>query len=356
MDTLEYMGAWGHEQIMMCSDPAVGLKAVIAIHDTTLGPACGGLRIWPYENEEEALKDALRLSRAMTYKSAAADLPLGGGKGVIIADPHAQKTEAMLRSYGRFVETLGGRYITTTDVGSTGRDLEYVRLETAHVVGLPTTAGGSGDTSVMTGLGIYMGMKACARQTWNSDSLAGKKIAIQGFGKVAYNLAHHLLKEDAHLVVTDIYSEALDRARDMGIKVVKPEKIYNAGCDIFAPCALGGVLNENTIPRLNCRIVAGGANNQLAGDADGEELHRRGILYAPDYIINAGGIINASAEIGTPYNPERAREKTERIYEIMGRVIHISMNEEIPTYQAADRLVQQRLESVRSVKSLYRPA
>lgn len=355
MDVLEYMGAWGHEQIMMCSDPAAGLKAVIAIHDTTLGPACGGLRIWPYETEEEAIRDALRLSRAMTYKSAAADLPLGGGKGVIIADPNSQKTEAMLRSYGRFVETLGGRYITTTDVGSTGRDLEYVRHETAHVVGLATTAGGSGDTSVMTGLGIYMGMQACARRTWDSDSLAGKTIAIQGFGKVAYHLAHHLLKEDARLVVTDIYSEALDRARDLGIEVVEPENIYDTACDIFSPCALGGILNRDTIPRLNCRIVAGGANNQLAGDADGEELHRRGILYAPDYIINAGGIINASTEIGVPYNPDRAREKTERIYEIMGRVNHISKKEEIPTAQAADRLVQQRLESVRSVKSMYRP-
>ena len=355
MDVLEYMGDWGHEQVTMFSDPAVGLKAVIAIHDTTLGPACGGLRIWPYENEEEAVKDALRLSRAMTYKSAAADLPLGGGKGVIIADPHTQKTEAMLRSYGRFVEALGGRYITTTDVGSTGRDLEYVRLETAHVVGLPTTAGGSGDTSIMTGLGIYMGMKACARRTWDSDSLAGKKIAIQGFGKVAFHLAHHLLKEDADLVVADVYSDAADRARDMGIKVVDPEKIYDADCDIFSPCALGGVLNKDTIPRLKCRIVAGGANNQLAGDADGEELHRRGILYAPDYIINAGGIINASAEIGTPYNPDRAREKTERIYEIMGRVAQISESEEIPTSQAADRMVKERLESVRSVKSLFRP-
>jgi leucine dehydrogenase len=355
MDVLEYMGAWGHEQILMCSDPAAGLKAVIAIHDTTLGPGCGGLRIWPFENEEEALRDVLRLSRAMTYKSAAADLPLGGGKAVIIADSHTQKTEAMMRSYGRFVDTLGGRFLTTTDVGSTGRDLEYIRQETAHVVGLPTSMGGSGDTSLMTGLGIYMGMKACARQKWDSDSLAGKKIAIQGFGKVAFNLAHHLMKEDAHLVVTDIFSEALDRARDLGIKVVEAEKIYDVASDIFSPCALGGSLNKNTIPRLNCQIIAGGANNQLAEDADGDDLHRRGILYAPDYIINAGGIINVSAEIGSAYDSGRAREKTERIYEIMGRVIQISQDEEIPTSKAADRLVRQRLESVRSVKNLHQP-
>ena len=356
MDVLDYMGSWGHEQLVICNDAEVGLKAVIAIHDTTLGPACGGLRIWPYESEQEAIQDALRLSRAMTYKSAAADLPLGGGKAVLIADSHTQKTEALLRSYGRFVETLGGRYLTTTDVGSTGRDLEYVRQETAHVVGLPTTAGGSGDTSVMTGLGIYMGMKACARQIWGGESLAGKKVAMQGFGKVATYTAHHLLKEDAHLVVTDVYEEALDRARDMGIAVVAADKIYDQDCDIFSPCALGGIINQETIPRLKAQMVAGGANNQLAAEEDGEELHRRGILYAPDYILNSGGIINVSAEIGGPYNADRAREKTERIYEIMGRVIEISQSQEIPTSLAADRLAEQRLNSVRSIKRLYRPA
>ena len=355
MDIFDYMGSGGYEQLVMCTDREVGLKAVIAIHDTTLGPACGGLRIWPYQTEQEAVQDALRLSRAMTYKSAAADLPLGGGKAVLIADSHTQKTEALLRSLGRFVETLGGRYLVTTDVGSTGRDLEYVRQETAHVVGLPANAGGSGDTSIMTGLGIYMGMKACARQVWGSESLVGKKVAMQGFGKVATYTAHHLLKEDARLVVTDVYDGAMDRARDMGIAVVEPEQIYDQDCDIFAPCALGGVLNNEIIPRLSCQVVAGAANNQLATDADGEAIHRRGILYAPDYIINAGGIINVSAEIGGPYNADRAREKTERIYEIMEQVIQISLTQEIPTSQAADRLAEQRLNSVRSIKKLYRP-
>ena len=355
MDIFDYMGSGGYEQLVMCTDREVGLKAVISIHDTTLGPACGGLRIWPYQTEQEAVQDALRLSRAMTYKSAAADLPLGGGKAVLIADSHTQKTEALLRSFGRFVETLGGRYLVTTDVGSTGRDLEYVRQETVHVVGLPANAGGSGDTSIMTGLGIYMGMKACARQVWGSDSLAGKKVAMQGFGKVATYTAHHLLKEDAQLVVTDVYDGALDRARDLGIAVVEPEQIYDQDSDIFSPCALGGVLNLETIPRLSCQVVAGGANNQLATDADGEEIHRRGILYAPDYIINAGGIINVSAEIGGPYNADRAREKTERIYGIMEQVIQISQDQEIPTSQAADRLAERRLSSVRSIKKLYRP-
>ena len=354
MDIMTYMGAEGHEQLVMVADQGAGLRAIIAIHDTTLGPACGGTRIWPYESEEDAVRDALRLSQAMTYKAAAADLPLGGGKAVIIADSHTGKTEALLRAYGRFVDSLGGRYITTTDVGSTGRDLEYVKQETDYVMGLPTSAGGSGDTSVMTGLGIYMGMKACAREAWASDSLNGKTVAMQGFGKVAFHLAHHLLKENARLVVTDVYPGALDKAREMGLEVVAPEAIYDVDCDVFSPCALGGVLNANTIPRLKCRVIAGGANNQLMTEADGEELGRRGILYAPDYIVNSGGIINVEAEFGRPYSAERAREKTERVYEITQRVIAIAKEEEIPTYRAADRLAEDRLSSVRSIKPIYR--
>ena len=354
MDILEYMSGRGYEQLVMSTDPGSGLKAIIAIHDTTLGPACGGTRIWPYESEQEAVKDALRLARAMTYKSAVADLPLGGGKAVIIADSHTQKTEALMRAFGRFIETLGGRYLATTDVGSTGRDLEYIHQETSYVVGMPVTAGGSGDTSVMTGLGVYMGMKACAKEVWSSDSLRGKRIAMQGFGNVAFNTAHHLLKEDADITVTDVYDDALDRARDLGLNVVPPEKIYEVECDIFSPCALGGVINRDTIPLLTARVVAGGANNQLMTDADGDDLQRRGILYAPDYVINAGGIINISAEIGMPYNPDRAREKTEHIYEIMERIIQISKQEEIATAQAADSIAEDRLASVRSVRSLYR--
>ena len=354
MQIFDQMAHYGYEQLVMFTDPDVGLKAVIAIHDTTLGPACGGARIWPYATEEEAITDALRLSRAMTYKAAVADLPLGGGKAVIIADSRTQKSEALLRAYGRFVDTLGGRYLTTTDVGSTGQDLEYIRQETKYVVGLPTTAGGSGDTSIMTGLGIYMGMKACAKEVWGTDSLSGKKIAMQGFGKVAYNTAHHLLKENAQLVATDVFEGALDRARSLGIDTVSPEEIYDVEADIFSPNALGGVINPDTIPRLTCRVVAGGANNQLLREDDGEELHRRGILYAPDYVINAGGIINVESEIGAAYNSERAREKTERIYDIMGRVIQVSKVQEIPTAQAADHLAEERIAAIRKIKSIYR--
>lgn len=354
MEVLNKMVKYGHEQVTMYSDPESGLRAIIAIHDTTLGPSCGGTRMWPYASEAEALADALRLSQAMTYKSAAAGLNLGGGKGVIIGDPRTDKTEGLLRAWGRFVDTLGGRYLTTTDVGTTGRDLESVHQETRHVVGLDTTLGGSGDTSIMTGLGIYMGMRACAADVWGSDSLRGRKIAMQGFGKVASHTAQHLLEDDAQIFATDISDVALDKARQMGVKVVHPEEIYDVDCDIFAPCALGGVINSETIDRLRCRIVAGGANNQLATPEDGEELHRRGIIYAPDFLINAGGIINAAAEIGQPYNPDRSRQQTERIYEQMAAVLTTSSKKEMSTARAADLLAEKRLASVRNVRQVWR--
>ena len=355
MNLLQQMEAEGHEQVAVFSDPGSGLKAIIAIHDTTLGPACGGTRMWPYESEEAAMTDALRLSRAMTYKSAAAGLHLGGGKGVIIGDSRAAKSEALLRAYGRFVDTLAGRYLTTTDVGTTSRDLEYVKEETDNVVGLPQSLGGSGDTAVMTGLGIYMGMLACAEALWGKEGLGGRTVAIQGFGKVAGHLSEHLLEGGANLVTADVYDDALDRARGMGLEVIAPDDIYGVDCDIFAPCALGGVLNPQTIPQLRCRVVAGAANNQLLTDSDGEEIHRRGILYAPDYIVNAGGVINVEAELGDAgYSPERAREKTERIHEIMGRVIRTSQTQEISTAAAADHLAEERLNSVRRIRHIQR--
>ena len=354
MDVLNKMVKHGHEQVAMYSDPESGLRGIIAIHDTTLGPSCGGTRMWPYASEADALADALRLSQAMTYKSAAAGLNLGGGKGVIIGDPRTDKTEGLLRAWGRFVDTLGGRYLTTTDVGTTGRDLESVHQETQHVVGLDVTLGGSGDTSIMTGLGVYMGMRACAAQAWGSDSLRGRRIAMQGFGKVASKTAERLLEEDAQVFATDISEAALDKARHMGVRVVSPDEIYDVDCDIFAPCALGGVINSQTIDRLRCRIVAGGANNQLATPEDGEELHRRGVIYAPDFLINAGGIINAAAEIGQPYNPDRSRQQTERIYEQMAAVLTTSSKKEISTARAADLLAEKRLNSVRGVRHVWR--
>ena len=354
MDVLAYMAEHGHEQLVVCSEPSTGLKAFIAIHDTSLGPAVGGTRIWPFETEEEAIMDVLRLSEAMTYKSAAADLPMGGGKALIMADPRTDKTEALLRAYGRHIDTLGGRYVTTTDVGSTGRDLEYVALETEHVVGLPISMGGSGDTSLMTGLGVYMGMKACARAAWGSDSLSGRTVALQGFGKVAYRTAEHLVQEGADLVATDVYEEAREKARLMGARVVGPEEIYDVECDVFSPCALGGVLSPRTIPRLKCKIVAGGANNQLLSDDDGVDLHRRGVLYAPDYIINSGGVINVACEMDGAYNADRSREMTERIYGTMERVLDISSRQGVPTSQAAHRMARERIDSVSKLRQIYR--
>jgi leucine dehydrogenase len=298
--------------------------------------------------------DALRLSQAMSYKSAAAGLALGGGKGVIWADPHHHNREALLRAYARQIDSLGGRYITTTDVGTTIRDLEMIRLETQHVVGLPTEMGGSGSTSILTGLGVYLGMKACAKSAWGSDSLQGRVVAMQGFGKVAHETAEHLLREGVRLVVTDISQNAMDEAASVGAKVVETEEIYDVDCDIFSPCALGSTLNTDTIQRLNCAIVAGGANNQLATDLDGKRLQDRGIIYAPDYIINAGGIINASCEIGAEYNEARARQITERIYDTMRGLLHTAQQEEITTAEAADRLAAGRIAAVHALRGMYR--
>ncbi|MBI4282420.1 MAG: Glu/Leu/Phe/Val dehydrogenase [Chloroflexi bacterium] len=353
MNITHYMETHGHEQLSVYTDPGVGLRAFIAIHDTTLGPALGGVRIWPHKTEDEALMDVLRLARGMTYKAAAAGLHVGGGKALIMASAQ-DKTEAMMRAFGRFVDSLGGRYITTEDVGATTQDMEWIAQETTHVTGLPVNQGGSGDPSEMTGYGVYQGMKACALDVWGTDSLEGRRIAIQGFGKVASYLVGHLLEEGARLIVTDINQPALDRARGQGLEVLDdPAAIYNVECDIFSPCALGGVLNDDTIPRLRCKVVAGAANNQLLEDRHAETLQRRGILYAPDYIINAGGVINISLEMGQPYDEEAALEKTARIYDTVERVIYLARTEGITTARAADRLAEERIAAMRRVRGIY---
>ena len=356
MNVLDYMERYGHEQLSVYTDTGAGLRAFIAIHDTTLGPALGGVRVWPHPTEDAAVMDVLRLSRAMTYKSAAAGLHFGGGKALIMADSHKDKTEALMRAFGRFVETLGGRFITTEDVGMDLLALEWIARETSHVTGLPGSMGGSGDTSPMTGFGVYQGMKACARQVWGSDSLKGRVIAIQGFGHTATALAQNLLEkeEEIKLIVTDVNEEAMQRAREHPeVQVVGPDEIHDVDCDIFAPCALGGILNSQTIPRLRCSIVCGSANNQLLDIEDGDALQKRSILYAPDYIVNAGGVINVSCEVGTTYSEETAREKTSRIYETMQRVISISKKEDISTARAADRLAEERIAAARKVRRVY---
>jgi leucine dehydrogenase len=351
MRIIEHMEQHGHEQLAVWTDPSVGLRAFIAIHDTTLGPSLGGVRIWPHPTEDDALLDVLRLSRAMSYKSAVAGLPLGGGKGLIIADSRTDKTEAMFRSFGRFVESLGGRYIATEDVGATPQDLEWVSLETKHVVGLPPDKGGSGNPATVTGYGLFQAMRAAAKATWGNDSLDGRTVALQGFGNVASSVSVHLLEAGARLIITDLSRErrAAARALDCVSVVDDPNDIYDEVCDIFAPCGLGGILNNNTIPRLQCSVVCGGANNQLADDSSGNQLAERGILYAPDFVANAGGVINVYYELGRTYDREAAMEKASHIYKSMEQVFSIAKAQGITTAEAADYLAEQRIAAGRKV-------
>jgi leucine dehydrogenase len=340
MDVLGAMAEMGHEQVLFCQDPSIGYQGIIAIHDTTLGPALGGTRFWEYDTPDDAVTDALRLARGMTYKAAVAGLDLGGGKSVIVGDHKRPDREAVFRAHGRFVESLGGRYITAEDIGTSPADMEFVRKETRHVAGLQ---GLSGDPSPVTGYGVYMGMKACAAERWGSDSLARKRIVVQGAGKVAYYLCRHLHAEGATLVVTDIYPEKMQRmVKEFGATTVAPDDIYDQPGDIYAPCALGATINDDTLPRLKVEIVAGGANNQLAEERHGIELERRGLLYAPDFVINAGGLINVYGELkGWP--EERAIAKAGEIFGAVRTVFAIAARDGIPSFRAADRLAEERL-------------
>ena len=355
MGITEIMTQYDYEQLLVCTDKNTGLKAFIAIHDTTLGPSLGGCRIWAHKTEEDAITDVLRLSRAMSYKNSAAGLNLGGGKALIWADPRTQKTEGMLRAFARYVDTLGGRYITTEDVGTTTEDAIIFRQMTPHVVGLPRAMGGSGDPSEGTGLGVYRGMLACAKEAYLTDSLRGMTVALQGFGKVATYLAGHLKEAGAHVVATDINKDALKRAAAMGCEVLEdPDAIYDVECQIFAPCALGASLHSKSIPRIKAKVIAGCANNQLATEADGEELHKRRVLYAPDYVINAGGVINLSHEIGQPYSWEASREHCMKLYDAVAKVIAISKQQGISTAKAADHIAEERIKQVRGMKPMRR--
>lgn len=344
---------YGHEQVVFCSDPDVGLRAIIAIHDTTLGPALGGTRMWNYASDAEAITDVLRLSRGMTYKAAVAGLNLGGGKAVIIGDPHTQKSEMLFRSYGRFVETLRGRYITAEDVGTTVRDMEWIRMETRYVTGVAGEQG-SGDPSPYTALGVFVGIKAAAQIVFGSDSLAGKRIAVQGAGNVARNLVSRLVEDGARVTVTDIFEEkAREICREYGAEYVPPEAIYAVECDIFSPNALGAVLNDTTIPQLRCSVVAGGANNQLADEErHARMLAERGILYAPDYVINAGGLINVTSEI-EHWSREQVTRKVESIYDTLLRIFRTAEREGILTIEASNRIAEERIAHVRHIHRTY---
>lgn len=350
----EQLASREHEQVIICSDPSVGLRAIIAIHNTTLGPALGGTRMWPYETEEAALKDVLRLSRGMTYKSAISGLNLGGGKAVIIGDPHTDKTEALFRSFGRFVDGLNGRYITAEDVGMTVREMEWIYSETKYVTGIPRALGGSGNPSPVTAYGVYMGVKACAKIAYGSDSLEGKRIAIQGAGNVASTFAKHAAEEGAQLFICDIYEEKANAlAKETGAEVVDPDSIYGLDVDIFSPCALGGVINDDTIPMLKCDIIAGSANNVLDDeDRHGQLLLDKGFLYAPDYVINAGGIINIASEL-EGYDDERALQNAANIYNTILDILNLSEEQNIAAHIASNKIAEERIATVGKIHNVY---
>ncbi|MDP4083723.1 MAG: branched-chain amino acid dehydrogenase [Bacillota bacterium] len=353
MEIFKYLEKYDYEQLVFCQDKQSGLKAIIAIHDTTLGPALGGTRMWTYESEEAAIEDALRLAKGMTYKNAAAGLNLGGGKTVIIGDPRKDKSEELFRAFGRYVQGLNGRYITAEDVGTTVADMDLIHEETDFVTGISPAFGSSGNPSPVTAYGVYRGMKAAAKAAFGSDSLEGKVVAIQGVGNVAYTLCRHLHEEGAKLIVTDINKEAVQRAvDDFGAKAVDPNEIYGVDCDIYAPCALGATINDQTIPLLKAKVIAGSANNQLKDTTHGDIIHEMGIVYAPDYVINAGGVINVADEL-YGYNYDRAMKKVEQIYTSIERVIEISRRDGIPTYVAADRMAEERIEKMRNSRSQF---
>jgi leucine dehydrogenase len=329
-----------HAEVAFCRDPESGLLAIIAIHNLNRGPALGGCRMWRYDGEEEALTDALRLSRGMTYKSALAGLPYGGGKSVIIGDPKTDKTEALFRAMGRFVESLGGRYIVAEDVGIGVSDIDIMARETAHVSG--ASAGGVGDPSPGTAYGVYIGIRAAAKYKLGRDDLEGLTVAVQGLGHVGRYLCRRLAGAGASLVVTDIDRAAAGAVVDeLGAKAVAPEEIYGVDADVYAPCALGATINDATITALRAPIVAGAANNQLAEPRHGAELQRRGVLYAPDYVVNAGGVIIISHE-GPRYDKAEAFAHIAGIYETLLEIFRRADAQGIPTSEAADRLAEER--------------
>jgi leucine dehydrogenase len=348
------LSTMGHEQVVFCHDEPTGLKAIIAIHNTVLGPGLGGTRMWHYASEASAITDALRLSRGMTFKAAISGLNIGGGKAVLIGDI-SLKTEAFLRRFGRFVDSLGGRYVTAEDVNMKTQDMEYIAMETSHVTGLPEIKGCGGDPSPVTAYGTYLGIKSAAKKAYGSDSLTGKRIVVQGVGQVGKYLVEHLMKENAQVFITDIFEDKLSEvARLTGAQAISSEDVYDFPMDIYAPCALGATLNDFSIPSLTCDIVAGAANNQLADeDAHGQMLVEKGILFAPDFLINAGGLMNVYAEHLGGYKRELALKQTEAIYDTNLRVLNMSEDTGIPPQQVAMDLAWRRISSMSKVKLAY---
>jgi leucine dehydrogenase len=342
-----------HEQIMFFREQVSQLRAIVAIHDTTLGPAIGGVRMWEYPDEERAVEDALRLSRSMTYKAAGAGLDFGGGQTVVMGDPKKDKSESLFRALGRFIDSLGGRFIAAEGVGTSYNDMDFIRMETRYVVGIPSSRGGSGDPSPVCASGIIRGLEACRVFVTGSDDLERVRIAVQGIGHVGRILVQRLVERGATVTVADIDSGATEQvASEYDVAVVAPDDIYGVECDVFCPCALGGILNDRTIEQLKCKIVAGAANNQLEDERHGDQLHKRGILYAPDYIINAGGLINVADEI-YGYDEQRAMRKAGAIKDVLLSILLSARDDGIPTHLAADRFAERRIEQVGRVRRTY---
>ncbi|GAB2821107.1 Glu/Leu/Phe/Val dehydrogenase dimerization domain-containing protein [Actinocorallia aurea] len=345
----------GHEQVVFCADEASGLRAIIAIHSTALGPALGGTRFFPYASEEAALADVLDLSRGMTYKNAMAGLDHGGGKAVIIGDPRTDKSEALLRAYGRFVQSLGGRYVTACDVGTYSEDMDHVARESSFVTGRTTAHGGAGDSSILTALGVFQGMRAAAERVWGAPTLAGRTVGIEGVGKVGHRLAELLAADGAALVICDIDPEATAKvvARHPGTVVVPDSAALVASqIDVYAPCALGHALTDDVVEVLRAVIVCGGANNQLAHPGIEKALASRNILYAPDYVVNAGGVIQVADEVHG-FSMERARARAEKIFDTTGRIFALADGEGIPPAVAADRLAERRMSEVGRLRGIW---
>ncbi|MES2627489.1 MAG: Glu/Leu/Phe/Val dehydrogenase dimerization domain-containing protein [Bacteroidota bacterium] len=352
---LGQLSAMGHEQVVFCNDQATGLRAIIGIHNTVCGPSLGGTRMWPYASEAEALTDVLRLSRGMTYKSAISGLNLGGGKAVIIGDSRTQKNEALFRRFGKFVNSLAGKYITAEDVGITTRDIEYMAMETNHVAGKPEHMGGSGDPSPVTAYGVYMGMKASAKKAYGNDSLTGKTVVVQGAGNVGAHLIDYLVKEGAKVKLYDLHEDKVKAitAKHSSVIPISADEVYTTEMDIYAPCALGATINDETLRTLKCQIIAGAANNQLKEEKKhGLEVLEKGLLYAPDFLINAGGVINCYTEVvGT--DRKAALKHTENIYNTTLNIYEKSALENIPTYLAANKLAEQRIEAIGRIKQTF---
>ena len=349
----DYMSKYGYEKVLLFQNEDVGLRAVLAIHSTVLGPAAGGCRLWTYASDLDAMEDAMRLARGMTYKYAAAGVNLGGGKVVVIGDPKRADREMLFRALGRFINNLRGEYLTGEDVGTTLQDMDYMRLETPYVITLSKESGGAGPIGGATAFGVLQAMKACAQETWGIADLQGRRVVVQGLGAVGYPMVEYLVQEKADVMIADIDSNKVSQvASAFGVKTMDVRDIFSADADIYCPCALGGVVNDETLPQFRVKIICGSANNQLRQERHGDELTRRGILYAPDYIANAGGTVFDTDRLWGGVNAQRGMNKVSKIFDRMLQVISISKAQNIPTYLAADHLAEERIAQARAIKRI----